>query len=145
MWLLLISLTKTLRKMNNKIKPGDADESYDLERLVQEQKGEDLVEFEFKVTGMTCVACSSSIERLMHNEFDAKGMKSVAIVLLTHKMTATFEAKSFNTKQVTPEMICDEVEMIGFDAELAGITEIGAEDLQPMKTARFMSKHERLE
>ena len=25
------------------------------------------IEFEFKIEGMTCVACSSSIERLMHN------------------------------------------------------------------------------
>jgi len=30
----------------------------------------DTVMFEFAVTGMTCVACTSSIERLMHNEFD---------------------------------------------------------------------------
>ena len=28
-------------------------------------------------------------------------------------------------------MICDEVEMIGFDCELSGITEISAEDLLP--------------
>ena len=75
---------------------------------------------------MTCVACSSSIERLMHNEFDGKGMVSVAIVLLTHKMTATFEAKRFSKKEVTPDMICDEIDMIGFEAELAGMTEISA-------------------
>lgn len=49
-----------------------------------------LIEFTFKIDGMTCVACSSSIERLMHNSFDAKGMASVSIVLLTHKMVATF-------------------------------------------------------
>ena len=67
----------------------------------------------------------------MHNEFDDKGMTSVSIVLLTHKMTATFEAIRFTTKQVTPELVCDEVEQIGFDCELAGITEISAEDLQP--------------
>ena len=33
-------------------------------------------------------------------------------------------------------MICDEVEMIGFDCELAGITEISPEDQQP--AARLM-------
>ena len=48
------------------------------------------IEFEFKIEGMTCVACSSSIERLMHNQFDKKGMESVSIVLLTHKMQALF-------------------------------------------------------
>ena len=113
-----------------------------MENLVQ-REAQDLVEFEFKVTGMTCVACSGTIERMMHNEFDSKGMKSVAIVLLTHKMTATFESRSFTTKLVTPQIVCDEVEMIGFEAELAGITEISPEDMQPVKTARFMKKQER--
>ena len=85
---------------------------------------DDIVEMEFKVGGMTCVACSSSIERLMHNEFDSKGMISVCIVLLTHKMTLQLKSEVFNSKTVTPEMICDEVEMIGFECELLGISEI---------------------
>jgi len=68
----------------------------------------------------------------MHNEYDSKGMISVTIVLLTHKMTAQFEAVRFNSKEITPDMICDEVEMVGFDCELAGITEISPEDLQPV-------------
>ena len=83
-----------------------------------------LVEFEFKVSGMTCVACSSSIERLMHNEFDKKGMVSVSIVLLTHKMTAVFEAEKFSRKEVTPEIICDEIDCIGFGAKLSSMSEI---------------------
>ena len=60
--------------------------------LIQEEPEsvQALIEFTFKIDGMTCVACSSSIERLMHNTFDAKGMASVSIVLLTHKMVATF-------------------------------------------------------
>ena len=82
---------------------------------------------------MTCVACSGSIERLMHNEFDSKGMRSVAIVLLTHKMTTVFDASSFTTKKVTPEMICDEIDMIGFGAELNGVVEISAEDNETNK------------
>lgn len=28
---------------------------------------QDMIEFNFKIEGMTCVACSNSIERLMHN------------------------------------------------------------------------------
>ena len=108
-------------------------ETYDLEKLVSQEDVADFIEFEFKITGMTCVACSGSIERLMHNEFDSKGMKSVAIVLLTHKMTTVFDASSFTTKKVTPEMICDEIDMIGFGAELNGMVEISAEDNQPNK------------
>ena len=40
----------------------------------QDQEQLNLIEFTFKIDGMTCVACSNSIERLMHNSFDAKGM-----------------------------------------------------------------------
>ena len=38
-------------------------------------KIEDLIIFEFKIEGMTCVACSSSIERGMKNQFKEKGLK----------------------------------------------------------------------
>jgi hypothetical protein len=38
-------------------------------------KIEDLIIFEFKIEGMTCVACSSSIERGMKNQFKDKGLK----------------------------------------------------------------------
>ena len=37
-------------------------------------------------------------------------------------------------------MICDEIDMIGFGAELSGITEIGAFDTEPVKTTKFKSK-----
>ena len=93
-------------------------------------KSKGLVEFEMKVGGMTCVACSSSIERLMHTEFDKKGMISVTIVLLTHKMMLKFEAERYTSKEVTPDMIVDEVEMIGFDCELSGIKEISSKEFQ---------------
>ena len=79
---------------------------------------------EFKVGGMTCVACSSSVERAMHNEFDKKSLVSASVVLLTHKLTVKFKAKVFNDKTVTPDMVVDEVEMIGFDCELLGINEL---------------------
>ena len=87
---------------------------------------------------MTCVACSGSIERLMHNEFDSKGMKSVAIILLTHKMTAVFEADKFSKKEITPDMICDEIDMIGFGAALSGMSEISVESTkQSSKVLEF--------
>ena len=73
---------------------------------------------------MTCVACSGSVERLMHNSFDKKEMVSVSIVLLTHKMIATFPQRVFTEKTVTPESICSAVFMIGFGCSLLGMTEI---------------------
>ena len=78
------------------------------------------IEYEFKIGGMTCVACSSSVERLMHNEFDSKGMVKVSIVLLTHKMKVSFDSSS----AVTSDDICEEVEMIGFDCNLIQLSEI---------------------
>jgi hypothetical protein len=73
---------------------------------------------------MTCVACSSAVEQLMHNSFDKKKMLEVKIALLTHKMTVTFEASVFMEKIVTPEEICDEVDMIGFGCELLNVVEL---------------------
>ena len=64
---------------------------------------------------MTCVACSSSIERCIHKNFDQKHLVTVSIVLLTNKMFCTFEAHVFHDKVVTPEMICEEVDCIGFE------------------------------
>ena len=89
---------------------------------------EQLIEFTFKIDGMTCVACSSSIERLMHNQFDQKEMQEVSIVLLTHKMIASFPQRVFNAKTVTPEIICNTVLMIGFGCELLSMTEITEEE-----------------
>jgi hypothetical protein len=42
-------------------------ESIDYEDIECITKVEDLIIFEFKIEGMTCVACSSSIERGMKN------------------------------------------------------------------------------
>ena len=51
-------------------------------------------------------------------------MEKVSIVLLTHKMHATFPQSVFDGKVVTPKLICDTVLMIGFGCELLGMTEI---------------------
>ena len=33
-----------------------------------------LIEFDFSVTGMSCVACSNNIENKMHESFDSRGL-----------------------------------------------------------------------
>ena len=65
-------------------------------------QSEDLIQFEFKVAGMTCANCSGNIERKMHGQFDEKEMKSVTIVLLVHKMIAVFPQRVFSSRAVTP-------------------------------------------
>ncbi len=85
------------------------------EKIILDEKETDKVVFEFNVSGMTCVACSSSIERLIRNSFGNRSLVSVSIVLLTNKMFCTFEAHIFHDKKVTPEMVCEEVDCIGFE------------------------------
>lgn len=101
---------------------------------------DDLVKFEFSITGMTCVNCSGTIEKLMHTEFDSKKMKECQIALLTHKMNLTFAASVFLSKEVTPEMICDEVEMIGFGCELLNMLEMNEKDHSSVKKRKNYDK-----
>jgi hypothetical protein len=42
--------------------------------------------YEFIIEGMTCVACSGSIENGIKIAFEGKGLISCAVILLTHKM-----------------------------------------------------------
>jgi hypothetical protein len=84
------------------------------------------VKFEFKITGMTCVACSGSIERLIDNEFTSKGLLKRNVGLLTHKMQLTFKQDAFISRKITPEMICSEIDDIGFGCELLSIVEVSA-------------------
>jgi len=46
---------------------------------------------EFKIDGMTCVNCSNTIENAMKLEYESKGLISVQIALLTHKMRIIFD------------------------------------------------------
>ncbi len=78
---------------------------------------------EFKIDGMTCVACSRTIENAMTTEFQPKGLLSVQIALLTHKMRMVFNADSYTAHSITPELICEEVDMVGFRAELLEMIE----------------------
>jgi hypothetical protein len=48
-----------------------------------------VVVYEFKIEGMTCVACSGAIEKGLTYEFKNKGLveeQGVSVVLLMHKM-----------------------------------------------------------
>lgn len=77
---------------------------------------------------MSCVACTSSIERLIKTQFATHGLVTCSIVLLTNKMFCTFEATAFHDKEVTPEKVCEEVEAIGFDCQLISIAEMKGEE-----------------
>ena len=58
-----------------------------------------VIVYEFKIEGMTCVACSSAIENGLSSEFKDKGLvpkesseenTGVSVVLLMHKMRIAF-------------------------------------------------------
>ena len=53
----------------------------------------DKIIYEFVIDGMTCVNCSTAIERGLNSEFKNKGLvddKSVNVILLVNKMKITF-------------------------------------------------------
>lgn len=64
----------------------------------------------FKITGMTCAACSSAVERVTRK---MDGVAESNVNLTTALLTITYE----ETK-VTPEMIIKKVDRAGFGAEL---------------------------
>jgi|694.fasta_scaffold104927_5 hypothetical protein len=55
-------------------------------------------------------------------------------------MFCTFEADVFKNKLVTPEMICDEVDMIGFECQLISITEMKGEEQLAKRKRRLVSE-----
>jgi len=52
-------------------------------------------------------------------------------------MILTFKSDAFITKKVTPEMICSEIEDIGFGCELLSIVELSAQLTAAKKRKRF--------
>ena len=64
----------------------------------------------FSVTGMSCSACSSAVERSVKS---LEGIKSVEVSLLTNSMTAEYDEKI-----VSAEKIISAVEKSGYKAEL---------------------------
>lgn len=92
--------------------------------------------FEFKIEGMTCVSCSSAIERGLKSEFKEKGLAmdlekgtyDVNVVLLMHKMRIVFEKDKAMECNVTSEKIIEEIEDLGFRAKLIKKHELGEEE-----------------
>ena len=77
------------------------DEIYNTESKINNDSDEDIVSdsiivYEYKIDGMTCVACSSAIENGLKHEFKEKGLLcdngsyQVSVVLLMHKMKISF-------------------------------------------------------
>ena len=62
----------------------------------------------YKVTGMSCAACSSRIEKAVGN---VPGVKSVAVNLLTNSMGVEYEAGA--SKEQMAKKIKDAVEQAG--------------------------------
>lgn len=86
---------------------------------------------EFKIDGMTCVNCSSTIENVLLSEYKEsdKGLVSVQIALLTHKMRIIFDKQKYDELNITPEMIKEDIEMVGFSADLLEIIFNDQDDL----------------
>lgn len=64
----------------------------------------------YDVTGMSCASCSSHVQRAVSK---VKGVKDVAVSLLTNSMTVTYD------KPADPSSIIAEVEKAGYGASLA--------------------------
>ena len=61
----------------------------------------------FSVTGMTCAACSSHVEKAVNG---VQGVSSVAVSLLTNSMQVEYSAPA------TAAAICEAVEKAGYGA-----------------------------
>jgi hypothetical protein len=57
-------------------------------------------------------------------------------------MSVTFDSSLFTGKIVTPEEICDEVDMIGFGCELLNVVEVNRRDPSSVKKRRKFMKTE---
>ena len=76
--------------------------------------------YEFKIDGMTCVNCSNAIEKGLSSSFADKGLvkDGISVILLMHKLKCIFYQEAASKSKVTPASIIEEVEDLGFGAEL---------------------------
>ena len=103
-----------------------------------------MIVYEFKVEGMTCVACSSSIERGLTKKYQDMGLvldenmesNGVKVVLLMHKMRISFYKHLAEEHKVTVQHIVEAVENIGFEAVFLNKFEIGASELGSQRSSR---------
>ena len=65
----------------------------------------------FHVSGMTCGACVSSIEKMLGKQ---EGILDVTVALLAERATVTYDASC----GWTPEKVVEAIDDIGFDAEV---------------------------
>mmetsp|Transcript_1220 Transcript_1220/g.2228 ORF Transcript_1220/g.2228 Transcript_1220/m.2228 type:complete len:271 (+) Transcript_1220:242-1054(+) len=76
---------------------------------------------------MTCVACSSAIEKGLRSELKGKGLvdeNSVSVILLVHKLKIALLKDVAARHLVTPDRIIIEVEDLGFGAKLISTFEV---------------------
>lgn len=81
----------------------------------------------FDITGMSCSACSTRIEKVM-GKF--KGVQSISVNLL--KNNGTIE---FNEAEVSVEELCARVEKLGYTMSLHATTAVAAKKEKPVDTA----------
>ena len=74
------------------------------------QGGGNMITQTFKITGMTCAACSSAVERVTRK---MEGVVECNVNLTTALLTITYDEE-----KVTPELIIKKVDRAGFGAEL---------------------------
>ena len=86
----------------------------------------------FVVTGMTCSACSAHVEKAVSR---VAGVESVAVNLMTGRMSVTFDEK-----QTSPAVICDAVIADGYGAELAANTDAHRQQEQQDEATRAMRR-----
>ena len=78
----------------------------------------------FTITGMTCAACSSRVEKVTSQ---LPGVTSAQVNLLAGTMVAQFDEK-----QTTPEQIIAAITASGYGASVAGGKEQNTRGAQPM-------------
>lgn len=77
---------------------------------------------QYRIEGMTCASCSSTIERQIGQ---LPGIKSVSVALMAERAVIDYEEGGKDGW--TPEKLKDEIEDLGFGAEVLQATTLGAD------------------
>jgi Cu+-exporting ATPase len=106
----------------------------------ERENSQNLISYEFLIEGMTCVACSSAIERSLTIQYKDKGLDSLSVILLVHKLKITFFKQIASKNDIKPEDIINEVEDIGFGAQLLSTQEFELDNLTARDSQRGENK-----